>query len=502
MNIVEFRKKYPDYNDMSDKELSDRIYSKHYSDMPRGEFDLAFLGKGGSASTQPIAQTPQVNSTQTPEWAGRYPNLYGVAGAARETLGPILEAAGLAGGGVLGTAAGGPGGGVVGAGLGYGGIKQGLSSVDALLGNPPNTSPSQAPQDIVEGSTMEATGPIVAKGVTAAVKGLGNLGKSILGATTGAGPGATAAAVKGGDSFVGAMRGNITKNEVVDNFKSALGQLKEARSSAYKTQLAQISQDMTPIAGTPFRNKVTELLYDYGVRSTPKGGLDFSRSTFNKTAQKDVSEIVDMMRNWGSKPNDNTPIMLDTLKRRLDDFYTDSNNANAFVAKLRGTVKDMIVKQVPAYDKMTRGYKEATDLIKTIEGDLLMGKGRTEDQTLRRLTSAMRENFEMRRDLVKILGDKTGSDLTGQLGGYAMSQSIPRGLVGKLYAGGVGTGAAFSGFNPAIVPLLAGSSPRAVGEFLNVYGKGVRELSSLNNAMGLTQIAPRMVSKGIMEDEQ
>lgn len=44
MNITEFRQKYPQYNDLDDKTLGDKFYSKYYSDMPRAEFDTKFLG--------------------------------------------------------------------------------------------------------------------------------------------------------------------------------------------------------------------------------------------------------------------------------------------------------------------------------------------------------------------------------------------------------------------------------------------------------------------------
>jgi hypothetical protein len=44
MNIVEFRKKNPAYDDLSDQELSDALYSKYYSDLDRSEFDDAFTG--------------------------------------------------------------------------------------------------------------------------------------------------------------------------------------------------------------------------------------------------------------------------------------------------------------------------------------------------------------------------------------------------------------------------------------------------------------------------
>jgi hypothetical protein len=37
--LDDFRKKFPQYNDMSDANLTNSLYSKHYSDMPRAEFD-------------------------------------------------------------------------------------------------------------------------------------------------------------------------------------------------------------------------------------------------------------------------------------------------------------------------------------------------------------------------------------------------------------------------------------------------------------------------------
>jgi hypothetical protein len=42
MDIREFRQKYPMYDDMSDQELADKLYTKHYSDMPRADFNKSF----------------------------------------------------------------------------------------------------------------------------------------------------------------------------------------------------------------------------------------------------------------------------------------------------------------------------------------------------------------------------------------------------------------------------------------------------------------------------
>lgn len=53
--ISEIRSKYPDaYSDMSDKQLADAMYKKHYSDMPRAEFDKQV----GLTAARPAAPTP------------------------------------------------------------------------------------------------------------------------------------------------------------------------------------------------------------------------------------------------------------------------------------------------------------------------------------------------------------------------------------------------------------------------------------------------------------
>ena len=110
---------------------------------------------------------------EIPAWAREYPSLYGVAGAVRETLGPLVEMGGMIAGGLTGGAAGtfgaGPvgtaAGGVVGAGLGYGMGKGATRLVDVALGNAPaqplaQTLP-QAAGDILTGAEMETGGRIL-----------------------------------------------------------------------------------------------------------------------------------------------------------------------------------------------------------------------------------------------------------------------------------------------------------------------------------------------------
>jgi hypothetical protein len=39
MKLEEFRQKFPQYHDLSDRDLADRLYERHYSDMPRAKFN-------------------------------------------------------------------------------------------------------------------------------------------------------------------------------------------------------------------------------------------------------------------------------------------------------------------------------------------------------------------------------------------------------------------------------------------------------------------------------
>ena len=300
--------------------------------------------------------------------------------------------------------------------------------------------------------------------------------KGILGTTTGAGPSAIEEAIKGTDDFVRAMRGQISSDEIVGNAKAALNVIKDNRSAAYQKELATISQSKKILDKSPIDNHLSSLMDKYNARILSDGTIDTSKIAMGKSGRNDIKEIIDTVRNW----DDTSPLGLDALKRQLADFYSDSSQARQFVASIEKNVADTIKKNVPEYANMTKGYAEATSLIKDIESGLMMRKQGmsghiTSDQTLRRLTSAMRENFELRKELVDALSMEGGQDIAGQVAGYAMSQGYPRGFIGKLAAGG--TGLIAYGINPKMWPLLAASSPRVVGEFLNIYGKAKRAIA-------------------------
>lgn len=407
---------------------------------------------------------------------------------------PIVEGLGAVGGAIVGAPAAVPTMGLSSIAGGATGYAAGKYLMDMAEGRP--QSAGQTLADLGTGATFEMGGMAAAPALSALSKGVGYVAKPLLGKMSGVGKSAIDEALQSGaksaneinplksaTAFDKALRGQITGEEVVDNARSALNQLKESRATAYQNKLQQITAQQGNIDTRPIKGELQTMMNRYNVKVDPvTGKIDTSRIAMGKTGANDVKEIVEKVSSWGSQPGDNTAIGLDTLKRQLDDFYSDSSQARQFVAQMRDMVKSTIVNNIPMYDDMTKGYSEATKLIKDIESGLMMRKqgmsGRiTADQTLKRLTSAMNDNQEMRKELVELLGTQGNKDLTGQVAGLNMNTPVPRGLAGT------GPSLAVQGYmtylNPKLWPVLAASSPRVQGEFLRLFGKGMKQAGKI-----------------------
>jgi hypothetical protein len=109
----------------------------------------------------------------------------------------------------------------------------------------------------------------------------------------------------------------------------------------------------------------------------------------------------------------------------------------------------------------------------------------------------MKDNFELRRDLVNTLGSKSGADLSGQIAGYTMRSPIPVGLAGTGPA--IAAEVALAKYvDPHFWPMIAASSPRVAAEFLKVFGKAMSETQmarpvlspAISNVAAKTILAP------------
>jgi hypothetical protein len=380
---------------------------------------------------------------------------------------------------------------VAGAGLGYAG---GARLADMIEGKQRTIQDAitQSLQDTATGATYEMGGQSAIPLIRQAVGLTGKIVKPILGTMSGTGK-AVDEAVQSGKAAVGtgqpfksvtdfdkALRGNISGEEIVDTAKSALQTMKNNRASAYQAKMQQIQGSNPTIDLVPIKQDLVNLMDRYNVKFV-NGAWDTSRVPMGASGRRDIADIIDTINGWGKQSGDDTAIGLDTLKRQLDDFYSDNSQARQFVTEIRNKVKDALVANVQGYDDMTKGYADATKVIKDMEADLTLRKngmsGRTTaDKTLRRLMSSMRDNFEMRKELVDILSQQGSGDLTGQIAGYTMNPVIPRGLVGRL---GAGTAGYLAYLNPKMAAVVVASSPRVQGEFLRLFGRSLGEVGAI-----------------------
>lgn len=345
---------------------------------------------------------------------------------------------------------------------------------------------------LARGETSEALKPglgtalgVALPLVPPALSGAKKLGMEALGVTTGTGAGVTdkmfEAARQGGSvakEATDALRGRISPEQIVDDARSALGQIVQQRTQTYQDDLARVAGNKKAYDITPIINSLNENLKKFRIK-VGKEGLDFSQSAirFDRKAQQEVQTIFDEMKKFGSQKGDRTAVGIDSLKRALGDLYSDSSNVRALTQAVKKSTRD-VLKAVPEYDKMTKAYEDSTNLIKEIQRGLSLGDRAQTDTAFRKLTTALRTNNEFRKQLIKELDAVSGKDLSTQIAGQQMSEILPRGLMRQIGTAGAIGGAA-TGF---AVPLLKAAlffSPRVVGEILTVLGYSAGKIDRL-----------------------
>jgi hypothetical protein len=324
-------------------------------------------------------------------------------------------------------------------------------------------------------------------------KGIGAIGKGVVkgieeltGLTTGAGVAAAREAVQsaGTKPFTKALRGTTEQHDILTDLHKGMAAIREERRANYQSRLSSIENNMQELDIKPIQNKLDDLLKEYNIKTIvdEEGNIssyDFSRSKLDRTEVGKIENVINDVRGWGREAGDTTPIMLDTLKQRLDDFYSPSKNSSSFVQRLKGVVKDTIVKEVPAYADMTKEYAKLSDDIKSLETALSLKDKNSVNTALSKLTNAMKQDNQYRLQLVEKLQEYAGRDVLSELAGLQFSPYAPRsGGFGRVITGmGFLAGGAALGVDPAFIALLGMGSPRIVGEFLNVVGmakKGVK----------------------------
>ena len=329
------------------------------------------------------------------------------------------------------------------------------------------------------GRAIEPLG-VATRAVSATTRGLGNLGSLSLGISTGQGANAIRSAFRAAETggqaaieFRGALRGKIVPENILTVARDGLDNLKEQRSSQYIVEFAKIKNLKQSLDVSSVRNSIDEGLKNFNIQRT-KGGFDFSNSViYDKVEARRIGQFIDETEKWIKSKN--SPVDLDTLKKRLDDFYTPSAKGRALTNSIRKSVETTIKSQVPEYGKMTAEYQKVSNLINEIESSLSLGKNTSIDRSIRALLNAIRNDPGIKQALIKKIDDLTPANLEAQLSGASLSPGLPSGLIGRsIFAGSLGGGAlsltASTGFLPQLLTGLIVSSPRIVGELLNALG--------------------------------
>lgn len=347
-----------------------------------------------------------------------------------------------------------------------------LSTVTGIGGGLLRASKATKAADVLTGIS-KAVDPVqlAGKAIVASKPVAKAVAANVLGRTTGSGAPAMYKAMEGKPEFIQAMRGEVDDLQVVEKAQDAFGKMKEARAATYRNQLKGIKSATQELDISDIKSLSDDWLNRFGVKKIGNK-LDFSRSTLSGSAVNDVKAIYDDIQQWGGKAGDKTPLMLDTLKRRISDFYTENGKARAMAADLSNAVQKKITSAVPEYGQMTKDYAKASDLIKSTEQAILSKNPKAVDTALRKIMMGVREEKGLRRSLMEDLSKYSDEDIlslaAGRVSNPWFTRRLESSIVGTL---GVVGGASVAPLMFALIPM---SSPRLAAEASVMLGRTAR----------------------------
>ena len=289
----------------------------------------------------------------------------------------------------------------------------------------------------------------------------------VLGGTTGAGSQAFKEAYKAGQQgntkLLENMRGEVSAEEVLNDAKTALANMRATRQDVYRQGIETTKKGQIFYKFEPIENKLNEELKTLKVSNLGKEMPLVGEAELNK-----VNELKTEVEKWKKTPELWTASGLDGLKRRLDAIYPENlPQAQRIISAVRNKVYDHIVSLDPNYAKTMKAYEEAIKIEQQIEKSLSLGKKIANDTAIRKLLSLSRNNantnFGYRQELANTLQTQGGKNLEPALAGQALNSIAPKGLVARGSLSGLGITSAGT-LNPALLGLAPLSSPRLMGE--------------------------------------
>ena len=283
----------------------------------------------------------------------------------------------------------------------------------------------------------------------------------------------------GTKEFQSALRWETTPQDILASTKEWLQAIKDNRGLIYGKDYEKIKANKTPIIIDDVKESFIKSLKDEYKIWVSKKWLDFSQSKITGgTSQSQIENMYKDLLWW----KDNTPEGLDILKQRLQDYYRwtpDSSKWDRLSTIASNAVKNKIVSSVPEYATMTANYEKLTNDIRDITKTLSLWDKVQSQTALTKLNSVLRDNFQARQDMIKLIEQYSGKNLQGQIAGASLNPSLAKWLAWVITGWGI---VFWQLANPAFWWWLAVASPRLIWEIANTVWIPIEKFkSAINN---------------------
>jgi len=336
-----------------------------------------------------------------------------------------------------------------------------------------------------QGAAYGAIGGAGGELIKPVVQAGGKLASEVVGNLSGVGSQAykTAfnAAVEGGDKLKALaenLRKKVPVTQVVDDALLGLTNMGKELQAKYRSGMVNIKNDKSIL---DFDN-----INDALIKADEMG--KYRGQIVNPKVAEYIAQAEKTVQDWKalSPAEYHTPEGMDALKKSiggiLENIPFEQRTARNAVGDIYTAVKQSIAKQAPTYNNVMKNYSEGLDAASELKRTLSLKETNTADTALRKLQSVMRNdvntNYGNRVNYAQMLEEASGKPIMSELAGQSLSSFTPRGLQ-KLSATGLG-GA--SVYNPSLLPLVVGSSPRLMGEATVLAGQAARPFINLANS--------------------
>lgn len=290
----------------------------------------------------------------------------------------------------------------------------------------------------------------------------------------------------------------------------ATNAIKTKRDKSFARGLAKVDKQLTgkTIDPQPFNEKLEDAFRQFDMLG--KNGRISRDGIISDT--REIADLERILERMG-RQKDLSPSGYWKLKRFINNKYrpTASNEYNALITKMDNDLRDVMVQEIPQMDKLFRNFENDSAVLGILKKELgLQGQTKgvsigdaeiivnnSSKRVMNALRRAGRDNQELLGELVKEMEKRSGKELTADLMGLYFKEFLPPIGFNFLGAGVAGTGAAITGTAlTAGVPLIAASSPRAVGAISRTVGRAQQGLRNAAPAIDAARTVGRQAIFG------